>query len=198
MRIKVAQLAVTAYAAKQIPEPGLPEIAMVGRSNVGKSSLINRLVNRKNLARTSSSPGKTRSINFFAIDEAWVLVDLPGYGYARASKSERAAWGGLIEAYLIQREPLLGVVHLVDIRHDPMASDHEMQKWLQFHGIPCQIVATKADKLSRNRRMAAVQKMRTLLHADRPIIACSSETGEGMDDLLNALGRWLEPPQSDE
>lgn len=198
MQIKQAALFATAYNKKQLPETGRPEIAMVGRSNVGKSSLINRMTNRKGLARTSSVPGKTRSINFFLINDVWMLVDLPGYGFAKASKTDRAGWGRLIEDYLISRQELAGLVHLIDIRHDPMQSDIEMQEWLRFHGISTLIVATKSDKLSKSKRIAAVKRIKEVLKTDNQVIACSAESGEGIEEVLKALDRWTKPENKNE
>ncbi|MGE5418274.1 MAG: ribosome biogenesis GTP-binding protein YihA/YsxC [Acidobacteriota bacterium] len=192
MRIKTAELAATAYNHKQLPEYELPEIAIVGRSNVGKSSLINKMVGRKNLARTSSTPGKTQSINFFLIDAAWYLVDLPGYGYARSSKVQRLEWGKLIEGYLQDRPLLRGLIHLVDVRHPPMKSDIEMQEWLRFHNIPSLVIGTKADKIPRGKRAAHAKTIKNDLGLSSEVIACSAETGEGIEQLTEALATWLQ------
>jgi len=165
---------------------------MVGRSNVGKSSLINRLTGRKGLARISSTPGKTQSINFYLINENWYLVDLPGYGYARVAKKQRASWGKLIEDYLASRPTLKGLVHLVDIRHPPMESDVMMQDWVRSLGIPTQVVATKLDKIPRGKRLQHLKILNAGLRLTTPAIPFSSVTGEGLPELIDALTLWLE------
>jgi GTP-binding protein len=195
---KNAALEATAHVIKQLPSDGLPEIALAGRSNVGKSSLINSLAGRKDLARTSSSPGKTRSINFYKIDEQWYLVDLPGYGYARASKESRNAWNQLIESYLSQRPPLRAVLHLIDIRHPPMPNDHLMQEWLRFHGTRCRVVATKADKIPRGKRLQSLRLIQSELRLENEVIPFSTVTGEGWEELARLLSLWVrENPASD-
>ena len=133
------------------PQDDLPEVALAGRSNVGKSSFINTLLNRKKLARTSSKPGKTQLLNFYNIDDKLRFVDVPGYGYAKVSKTERAKWGKMIEEYLVTRDNLRVVVSLVDLRHEPTADDVQMYDFLKYYGIPVIIVATKADKVPRGK-----------------------------------------------
>ena len=165
---------------------------MVGRSNVGKSSLINRLTGRKGLARISSTPGKTQSINFYLINESWYLVDLPGYGYARVAKSQRASWGKLIEGYLTERSTLRGLVHLVDIRHPPMENDVIMQDWVRSLGIPTLVVATKLDKIPRGKRLQHLKNINAGLRLTSPAIPFSAVTGDGLTDLTNALASWLD------
>ena len=161
MIIKTAEFVTSAAKPFQYPDPGLPEIAFAGRSNVGKSSLINVLVNRKHLVKTSSTPGRTRLVNFFNINNAFFFVDLPGYGYARAPASVRKSWGPMIETYLAKRAALKGVVAIIDIRREPRAGEFDLLNWLEYHGIDRIIVVAKADKLSKAR-----QKKRLVLIAD--------------------------------
>lgn len=170
------------------PEPRLPEVAFAGRSNVGKSSLINRLVNRKKLARVSNTPGRTREINFFDVNGEFVLADLPGYGYARISKEQRAAWRPLIEGYLLGSPALKGVVQLLDVRHRPSDEDLQMLDFLAHAGTPTIVVATKLDKLrpaDRAGRVAALAQ-EAGIDADQ-VIPFSAETGEGRDELAGAI-----------
>lgn len=147
-----AQIVLSAVAKAQYPEDDQPEIALAGRSNVGKSSFINTLLNRKNLARTSSKPGKTQQLNFYNIDDKLRFVDVPGYGYAKVSKAERLKWGKMIEEYLTTRDNLRAVVSLVDMRHEPTADDVQMYDFLKYYDIPVILVATKADKVPRDRK----------------------------------------------
>lgn len=177
----------------QLPTDQLPEIAIVGRSNVGKSSLINRLANHKNLAKSSSTPGKTRTINYYRFNRRWYLVDLPGYGFARVSRAEKARWGRMIETYLAQREALQGTVLLVDIRHAPSQEDRLMKEWLEHHELPFMVVATKADKISRNNRskhLAMIGRELSLPPDELPL-AFSAASGEGLQELLSALQEIL-------
>ena len=156
-----AEILLSAANKSHYPEDELPEIALAGRSNVGKSSFINTMLNRKNLARTSGKPGKTQLLNFFNIDDKMRFVDVPGYGYARVSKKEREKWGRMIEEYLTTRENLRAVVSLVDLRHDPTADDVQMYEFLKYYEIPVIIVATKADKIPRgkwNKHESAIKK----------------------------------------
>ncbi|WP_054692364.1 ribosome biogenesis GTP-binding protein YihA/YsxC [Syntrophomonas palmitatica] len=178
---------------KQLPNENLPEIALVGRSNVGKSSLINKVVNRKNLAKSSSTPGKTRTINYYLLNQAWNMVDLPGYGYAKVSKSEQQKWGRFIEKYLAERTQLKGVIQLLDIRHEPTDNDRLMQEWLLHNEIPILIVATKADKISRGARSKHLAAIRRVLQlpADQSLICFSAENGEGVEEVLNAIEELL-------
>jgi GTP-binding protein len=173
----------------QLPTDQLPEVAIVGRSNVGKSSLINRLANRKNLAKSSSTPGKTRTINFYCFNRSWYLVDLPGYGFAKVSRSEKAGWGKMIEKYLSGRKTLRGVILLVDIRHPPSADDRTMKDWLEHHQIPFMVVATKADKLSRSARQKNLAMIRRELQLpmEQLPLGFSAVSGEGLEELLQSL-----------
>ncbi|MFN2566858.1 MAG: ribosome biogenesis GTP-binding protein YihA/YsxC [Gemmatimonadaceae bacterium] len=170
------------------PEPTLPEIAFAGRSNVGKSSLINRLVNRKRLARVSNTPGRTREINFFRVNDDFVLVDLPGYGYAKISKEARAAWRPLIEGYLRGSPQLRGIVQLLDARHDPTRDDLQMLEFLAELGVPTIVVATKTDKLPRARVATRARELARLAGVDEDqVIPFSAVTGAGRSELAEAV-----------
>ena len=176
------------------PESGVPEIAFAGRSNVGKSSLLNLLTRRKNLARVSGSPGKTRTINFYRINDEFRIVDLPGYGYARVSKSESEKWGAMMESYLENREGLLKVIQLVDIRHKPSAQDVQMYDYLKYFNLDGIVVATKADKVSSNQRSKNILEIRKTLgmsNADK-IIPVSALKKSGHEVLLDEIEKLLE------
>lgn len=193
MKIKQAEFKGAFVSVKQLSPGNLPEIAIVGRSNVGKSSLINKIANRKNLAKSSSTPGKTRTINYYLINGKFYLVDLPGYGYARAPKAERVRWGKMIEDYLRERQQLCGVIHLVDIRHVPGDNDVLMQTWLRYYNIPYLVVATKADKISkgaRQKHIAAVMKAFNM-QTGEGLICFSAHTGEGVSEVLTAIQEIL-------
>ena len=170
------------------PPSELPEIAFVGRSNVGKSSLLNRLVRRKAFARVSNTPGRTREINFFRVNNALVLADLPGYGYARISKERKAAWKPLIEGYLRRSPMLRGVVQLLDVRHDPTSDDDAMLSFLADLGVPTLLVLTKIDKLRARERDERLRALTEHLGVDpEQLMPFSSVTGEGRDDLAEAV-----------
>jgi GTP-binding protein len=174
------------------PEPGLPEVAFAGRSNVGKSSLLNRLVRRRAFARVSKTPGRTREINFFQVNGAFVLADLPGYGYARVSKTLRAEWRPLMEGYLRRSPTLRGVVQLLDVRREPTEDDLQMLDFLADVGVPTVVVLTKMDKASSKALLERVQEVsRTLGVDEEQIIPFSAVTGEGRDDLAEAMVRLL-------
>lgn len=184
-----AEIVLSAVSKAQYPQDDMPEIALAGRSNVGKSSFINTLLGRKNLARTSSKPGKTQQLNFYNIDDKLRFVDVPGYGYAKVSKSERAKWGKMIEEYLTSRDNLRVVVSLVDLRHDPTADDVQMYEFLKYYEIPVIIVATKADKIPRgkwNKHEAAIKKKLNFEASDAFVIF-SSETRQGFDLAWDAI-----------
>ena len=176
------------------PENSLPEIAFAGRSNVGKSSLLNRLVRRKAFARVSRTPGRTREINFFEVNRRFVLVDLPGYGYARISKDRRAEWRPLIEGYLRRSSNLRGVVQLIDVRRDPSDDDLQMLDFLSELGTPTVVAITKVDKLSPTARVARIGELTASLGLDADqVIPFSAHTGEGRDALATAIVALTEP-----
>lgn len=194
MIIKSADLIAVAVKKHQYPEEDMKEIAFAGRSNVGKSSLLNLLVNRKGLARVSGSPGKTRTINFYQINDAFRIVDLPGYGYAKVSKSVTENWGDMIEGYLKDREGLIKVVQLVDIRHTPSGQDIQMYEWLKHYGLDGLVVATKADKVSRNELTKRMKDIRDTLglSVEDKIIPVSALKRTGYEELLMELDKLLE------
>jgi GTP-binding protein len=189
MIIKKAEISAVAVAPSGYPEIGYPEVALAGRSNVGKSSLINKLVNRRGLARTSCTPGKTRTINFYNVNDEIHIVDLPGYGYAKVSKGEKEKWGGIIETYLNNREVLKLMIQLVDIRHEPTADDKLMYDWIKKTDLPSVVVATKADKISRNaqfKNISIVKKSLNVRPEDK-FVLFSSETGQGKEELWDII-----------
>jgi GTP-binding protein len=189
MSVKKAEFVIGAASLAQLPRGGLPEIALAGRSNVGKSSLLNRLTGRKKLARTSKTPGKTREINLYRIDEELVLADLPGYGFAKVPRPVKRQWGDLIERYLNEREELRGIVHLIDLRHRPTADDVQMHEWARHYEVPTLIAATKADKIARSRRALAIRAVEEVLDPapGAPVVAFSAVTGEGAGEIW----RWV-------
>ena len=190
MKVHNAEIVISAVSPKQYPETDLPEIALAGRSNVGKSSFINTLIDRKNLARTSGKPGKTQTLNFYLIENALHFVDVPGYGYAKVSKTERAKWGEMIETYITSRKQLRAVVSLVDVRHDPSKEDIQMYDFLKYYGIPVIVVATKADKIPRgkwNKHVSVIRKAFGKPPEDL-FLTFSSETGEGVEKAW----AWIE------
>lgn len=194
MQINKSELEAVAVKSAQYPESGVQEIAFAGRSNVGKSSLLNLLTRRKNLARVSGSPGKTRTINFYRINDEFRIVDLPGYGYARVSKSESEKWGAMMESYLENREGLLKVIQLVDIRHKPSAQDVQMYDYLKYFNLDGIVVATKADKVSSNQRSKNILEIRKTLgmsNADK-IIPVSALKKSGHEVLLDEIEKLLE------
>jgi len=180
------------YSLKQLPDPLHPEIAFAGRSNVGKSSLINKLVDRRNLVKTSASPGKTQSLNFFSIDDRLRLVDLPGYGYARVSIGIRASWEKLITGYLLGRQNLVCVVVIIDVRHELKEYDRDLVEWLRNNRIPFFTVYTKSDKLTGNKlagNAAALDASLTITPQDR--ILFSAKTGRGVEELKTIVASYL-------
>jgi GTP-binding protein len=185
MRITSAEFVTSAVSPEQFPAAVGPEIAFVGRSNVGKSSLLNRLLNRRGLAKTSSTPGKTRLINFFRINDQLGFVDLPGYGYAQVSRTERAAWGPMVERFFRQRQALGGIIQLLDVRHAPSAEDCQRRAWLLAWNLPLLAVATKVDKISRNQRPSHVRQIRDTLSLDgsEALVLFSAQTGEGQEKV---------------
>ena len=181
----MAEFIRSAAKPADFPRDGLPQVVFAGRSNVGKSSVINRLLNRKNFARVGSAPGKTTHINYFLIEKKLYLVDLPGYGYAKVSKSEKGRWSELIEGYFNQERAFALVVSLIDIRHDPSALDRDMVGFLAESGLPFAIALTKADKLSKQqaaKQRAAITKA-LALPKGTPVVVTSAESGAGIDEL---------------
>lgn len=193
MKIKQAELKAAAYKANDFPAWDLPEVAFIGRSNVGKSSLLNNLIGRKNLARTSSTPGKTRGLYFYLLNEQLCFVDLPGYGYAKVSKKERQRWAPIIEEYLEKRPNLRGCLHLIDSRHEPTADDKMMSEWLRAHTVATITVATKADKISRGAmiRQSSLIRKGLGLFSDDLLLVFSARTGAGREELWKAIEKML-------
>ena len=193
MKITSAEFVRSAFSREHWLDDQRPEIAFLGRSNVGKSSLINSLLQRKGLARTSNTPGRTQSINYFLINDGLYFVDLPGYGYAKVSKSMRSDWGVMAEEYLSDREQLVLCIQLVDSRHDPTKLDLQLNEWLRFHRKPHIVVATKSDKLSNNQLGKQLKAIRLGLHGS-DVLPYSSETGKGREEawsaILKAVERW--------
>ena len=191
MIIKNPAFVTSSSKLSQCPPPNRPEFAFIGRSNVGKSSLINMLTGRKKLAKVSSKPGKTQLINHFDIDETWYLVDLPGYGWAKVSKSDRSKWGEMIHDYLLERQNLVNLYVLIDVRHPPQPNDTEFIEWLGEKGLPFALIFTKTDKLSKNKVQSSIARYRRYLKSNweelPPILPTSSVTGEGKDQLLNHI-----------
>ena len=194
MDLSKARYELTAVKPSQYPGGTMPEIALVGRSNVGKSTIINTLLGRKGIARVSSEPGKTRGINFYNVDDSLYLVDLPGYGYAKVSKKEKASWGDMINTYLHSRLQLKMIIMLVDIRHKPTGDDELMYKWISERGIDNIIVATKADKVPRGKVHGRLREIKKVLDLSDTciLIAYSSETKQGKDDIWEAIKSILE------
>lgn len=194
MKIVKSDLDTVAVKPSQYPPDNMKEIAFAGRSNVGKSSLLNLITGRKKLARVSGSPGKTRTINFYIINDEFRIVDLPGYGYAKVSKSMSENWGDMMETYFQKREGLKKVVQLVDIRHKPSAQDVQMYNYLKHYGLDGIVVCTKADKVSRNeaqKNIALIRKTLELSKEDK-VIPVSSLKKTGCEDLLEEIERILE------
>ena len=194
MRIIKSELDTVAVKPSQYPPDTMPEVAFAGRSNVGKSSLLNLLTNRKKLARVSGSPGKTRTINFYLVNDAFRIVDLPGYGYAKLSKSATENWGAMMETYFQNRQGLKKVIQLVDIRHKPSAQDVQMYEYLRHYGLDGIVVCTKADKVSRNeaaKNIAVIRKTLDLSKEDK-VIPISSLKRTGYEALLEEIEALLE------
>jgi GTP-binding protein len=176
------------------PAPGPPEVAIAGRSNVGKSSLINALLGRRGLARTSRTPGRTRQLNFFLVNDDFLVVDLPGYGFAVGTEEERRAWGPLVETYLGARPTLRGVVVLVDTRRGVEADERQLLEYLGNVGVPAAVVATKIDKLGGNEKRTALRALATALGPAVPLVGFSARTGDGRDALWRIVTGWLAAP----
>lgn len=198
MIIRNVELETVCGITSSIPDHTMPEIAFAGKSNVGKSSLINTLMNRKALARTSAQPGKTQTINFYNINQAMYLVDLPGYGFAKVPESERVKWGKMIERYLHRSKQLKAVFLLVDIRHKPSGNDKTMYDWIVYQGFHPIIIATKLDKLKRSQIEKCIREVRTGLglQSDDILIPFSSVSRQGRDEIwqvMDELTGWVEP-----
>ncbi|MCL6604703.1 MAG: ribosome biogenesis GTP-binding protein YihA/YsxC [Paenibacillus sp.] len=193
MKVTSSDFIISAVGPDQYPDDALPEIALAGRSNVGKSSLINRMIDRKNLARTSSTPGKTQHMNYYLINEMMYFVDFPGYGYAKVSKSQRAVWGKMVEKYLAERDTLKLVLLIVDLRHPPTSNDKMMFDWLKHYDLPLCVVATKADKIPKTRWPKHIKIMKQelgVLPGDN-FIPFSSEIGLGKEELWSLVEGFI-------
>nr|WP_297885415.1 ribosome biogenesis GTP-binding protein YihA/YsxC [uncultured Blautia sp.] len=200
MVIKQAELDIVCGVTSKLPDTGMPEVAFAGKSNVGKSSLINGLMNRKTLARTSGQPGKTQTINFYKVNREMYLVDLPGYGYARVSQAEKEKWGKMIEKYLHTSKNLKAVFLLIDIRHEPSANDRQMYEWILHNGYDPIIIATKLDKLKKSQVQKHLKMVRDGLQVKKgtEVIAYSAQTKQGRDEiwqLINTLTGKEEPQE---
>lgn len=197
MVIKNVSLETVCGITSRLPENTLPEIAFAGKSNVGKSSLINAVMNRKSLARTSAQPGKTQTINFYNVNGAFYLVDLPGYGYAKVSEEVKAKWGKMVERYLRQSRQLKAVFLLIDIRHEPSANDRQMYDWIISQGYHPIIIATKLDKLKRSQVPSALKTVREGLKAGKEtiILPFSALTKQGREEIYEVIDRLIEPEE---
>ena len=191
MKVTSAEFVKSAFEMAHWTTDGRPEIAFLGRSNVGKSSLINSLLLRKGLARTSNTPGRTQSINFFLINDILYFTDLPGYGYARVSKVMRADWGKMAEEYLSERKELALCIQLIDSRHKPTPLDMQLNEWLVHHGKPHIVAATKTDKLSNNELQKTLKEARKIL-SNAKIVAYSANTGKGRDELWGEINSAID------
>jgi GTP-binding protein len=195
MKIISAEFVTSAASPTQYPRQRLPEVAFAGRSNVGKSSLINTLVHRKNLVKTSGTPGKTRTLNFFVVNGRFSFVDFPGYGYARVPREMQASWRPMVEAYMKHQDMLRAVVHIIDFRHTPSELDWQLRAWLLNKQVTVLTVATKTDKVKRNQRAAHEREIRRALALpdDEPLLLFSSHNHEGRLRLWQRLMPWLAP-----
>lgn len=193
MNVQRVELIISAVKPEQYPADNLPEFALAGRSNVGKSSFINKMVNRKSLARTSSKPGKTQTLNFYNIEDTLYFVDVPGYGFAKVSKKEREKWGEMIETYLRIRKQLRGVLLIIDLRHPPTADDCMMYEFLKYYEIPTLVIATKADKISRGNweKHKKIVKEKLQLDPKDEIVIFSAETGKGKEEAWKIIEAWM-------
>ncbi|EAD5683551.1 TPA: ribosome biogenesis GTP-binding protein YihA/YsxC [Listeria monocytogenes] len=194
MDVNNVELIISAVRPEQYPETDLPEYALAGRSNVGKSSFINTMIRRKSMARISQKPGKTQTLNFYKIEEALFFVDVPGYGFAKVSKTEREKWGVMIETYITSREQLRGVIQIVDLRHKPTEDDRMMYEFLKYYDIPVIVVATKADKIPRSKWQKNAKIVRETLdfNPDDKFVLFSSETKMGKDEAWQFIKEGME------
>ncbi|EAE8745385.1 YihA family ribosome biogenesis GTP-binding protein [Listeria monocytogenes] len=194
MDVNNVELIISAVRPEQYPETDLPEYALAGRSNVGKSSFINTMIRRKSMARISQKPGKTQTLNFYKIEEALFFVDVPGYGFAKVSKTEREKWGVMIETYITSREQLRGVIQIVDLRHKPTEDDRMMYEFLKYYDIPVIVVATKADKIPRSKWQKNAKIVRETLDfdPDDKFVLFSSETKMGKDEAWQFIKGGME------
>lgn len=193
MKVHAAEIVISAVSKKQYPKSALAEVALAGRSNVGKSSFINTLIDRKKLARTSSKPGRTQTINFYLIENKFHFVDLPGYGYAKVSKQERAKWGEMIDEYFANRKQLQAVVSLIDMRHDPSEGDIQMYDFLKYYNFPVIVVATKADKVAKNKREQQISRIKEILDFDENdrFVVFSTVTKESKEEAWKAIEEFI-------
>ncbi|MEG1946408.1 MAG: ribosome biogenesis GTP-binding protein YihA/YsxC [Lachnospiraceae bacterium] len=200
MVIKSVELEIVCGITSKLPDTDKPEVAFAGKSNVGKSSLINALMNRKSLARTSAQPGKTQTINYYNISNTMYLVDLPGYGYAKASPSAKEKWGKMIENYLHTSKQLKAVFLLIDIRHEPSANDKQMYDWIVFQGYDPIIIATKLDKINRSQVQKHVKMIRTGLNVKQgtSILTFSAQSKQGREEIWNCMDEVLGFEEQDE
>lgn len=192
MKILTAEFVTSAGMSEQFPSDGRPQVAFAGRSNVGKSSLINALLNRRNLVKVSSTPGKTQTINFFIINNRFYFVDLPGYGYAKVPRAVAENWAPLIEEYIKNTAELKGVVVLIDSRRGPDYRDKRLGEWLGFHRIPAIYALTKADKLTQSEAKMALREAAAILGSDRPIVLTSAERRSGLKELWREIALRLD------
>ncbi|MDC0229592.1 ribosome biogenesis GTP-binding protein YihA/YsxC [Deltaproteobacteria bacterium] len=192
MKIHSAEFLLSASTTRQFPAATLPEIAFAGRSNVGKSTLINSLLNKKKLVKTSATPGKTQLINFFKVNDQFYFVDLPGYGYAKVPESVRRKWQNLVEAYLSERETLRNVVLIIDCRHNPTVQDRQLLEWLEYYQRPTLIVASKIDKLKRGRVQKHLQKIKHDLSIESVPLGHSSMQYGRREEIWKKLVPWIE------
>ena len=193
MKIKNAELETVCGITSVLPDNQMPEIAFAGKSNVGKSSLINGLLNRKSLARTSSAPGKTQTINYYNVNKELYFVDLPGYGYAKVSRETQEKWGVMIEKYLKTSGQLKAVLLLIDIRHEPSANDRNMYEWINFNGYKPIIIATKLDKINRSQIQKHIKMLKNGLNVlpDTTVIPFSATTKQGRDEILELISSMI-------
>ena len=196
MKVKQASFVLSAPSLKHCPDPSLPEFCFAGRSNVGKSSIINALVNRTNLARTSNVPGKTQEMNYYLINQDYCFfVDLPGYGFAKVSQKERQKWGRNIRKYVLERETLCMVFVVVDARHNPTTLDQDMMFWLAENGIPFSVILSKSDKLKSNerrRKKGAVEKLLEEMNIEVPLVLSSASRRVGVDEVLALVEEFID------